>query len=196
MSKIRFTLNTDAANLVRVAIENGITHLDGAQMYNNEDTLAQNPCSGETVKESLKASLARLGLDYIDLFLIHDPTPATKEGKLAEWWKGLEEVHEEGLAKNIGVSNFKIEDLKIVLETGKIVPAANQAAEPLVKFCQEKGIAIESYGGQTPLKSRGKPVTTGQVLTKWLLQKNVIVVTTTSKVERIKEFQDAEDVPT
>lgn len=165
MSKIRFTLNTgttipwlgfgtgtalygkDAANLVRLAIENGITHLDGAQMYNNEDTLGagikasgkprsdlfvttklKNLAPGESVKDSLKASLARLGLDYVDLFLIHDPTPATKEGKLAEWWEGMEEVHKEGLAKNIGVSNFKVEDLKIVLDTGKIIPAANQVA--------------------------------------------------------------------
>ncbi|KDR73488.1 hypothetical protein GALMADRAFT_72096 [Galerina marginata CBS 339.88] len=233
----------DAANFVRLAIDNNITHLDGAQMYNNEDTLGagikasgksrsdlfvttklNKLAPGETVKDSLKGSLAKLGLDYVDLFLIHDPTKATKEGKLAEWWKGMEEVQGEGLAKAIGVSNFKVEDLKIVLETGEIVPAVNQielhpyvwkAAKPIVEFCQEKGIAIESYGGQTPIvrakggpldptlsaiserlgKAHGKPVSTGQVLTKWLLQRDVIVVTTTSKVERIKEFLDTENVP-
>jgi len=136
----------DAANLVRMAIDNKITHLDGAQMYNNEDTLGTgikaagkprselfvttklaNLAPGQTVKESLKASLNKLGLDYVDLFLIHDPTPATKEGKLAQWWEGMEEVHREGLAKSIGVSNFRVEDLKIILDSGKIVPAVNQA---------------------------------------------------------------------
>jgi len=136
----------------------------------------------------------------------------------------MEEAQSAGLAKNIGVSNFRVEDLKVVLESGTVVPAANQielhpyvwkAAEPIYKLCQEKGITVESYGGQTPVarvlggpldptlaaiaerlqKTHGKPVTAGQVLTKWLLQKNVVVVTTTSKVERIKQFQDTVDVP-
>lgn len=143
----------DAANLVRMAIDNKITHLDGAQMYNNEDTLGAgikaagkprselfvttklaNLAAGQTVKESLKASLNKLGLDYVDLFLIHDPTPATKEGKLAQWWEGMEEVQREGLAKSIGVSNFRVEDLKIILDSGKIVPAVNQVGFPSVSL--------------------------------------------------------------
>ncbi|KAF9562197.1 Aldo/keto reductase [Agrocybe pediades] len=233
----------DATKLVRLALDNKITHLDGAQMYNNEDSLGlgikesgkprsdlfvttklKNLAPGETVKQSLQKSLSKLGLDYVDLFLIHDPTPATKEGKLPEWWAGMEEVYRDGLAKAIGVSNFKVEDLQVVLDTGKVVPAVNQielhpyvwkAAEPLVKFAQSKGIAIESYGGQTPIvrvpggpldatlasikdrleKTYGKPVTTGQILSKWLLQKDVIVVTTSSKVERIQEFLETENVP-
>ena len=136
----------DAANLVRMAIDNKITHLDGAQMYNNEDTLGAgikaagkprselfvttklgNLAPGQTVKESLKTSLNKLGLDYVDLFLIHDPTPANREGKLTQWWEGMEEVQREGLAKSIGVSNFRVEDLRIILDSGKIVPAVNQA---------------------------------------------------------------------
>ena len=136
----------DAANLVHLAIDNKITHLDGAQAYNNEDSLGAgikaagkprselfvttklgNLAPGQTVKESLQASLKKLGLDYVDLFLIHDPTPATKEGKLAQWWQGMEEVQREGLAKSIGVSNFRVEDLKVILDSGKVVPAVNQA---------------------------------------------------------------------
>jgi len=237
----------DAANFVKAAIDASITHLDGAQMYNNEDTLGAGiKASGkprselfittklngkallpdQTIKESLKDSLTKLGIDYVDLFLIHDPTPATKvsDAKLAQWWKEMEGVHAEGLAKSVGVSNFKVEDLKIVLENAKVIPAANQielhpyvwkAAEPIVNFCHEKGILIESFGGQTPIvraqggpldpvletirerleKTRGQSVTTGQVLSKWLLQKNIVVVTTTSKIERIKEFQDTENIP-
>lgn len=237
----------DAASPVCQAIQHGITHLDGAQMYKNEDSLGAGiiasgkPRSelfittkfhgrdlppGRSIKDTLKDSLAKLGTDYVDLFLIHDPTPATKEGnsRLADWWEQMEQLHSEGLARSIGVSNFNVENLKIVLESGTVVPAVNQiemhpyiwkAAKPIVDLCQERGIVIESYGGLTPIirvqsgpldpvlekirerleKSYGQPVSTGQVLTKWLLSKEFVVVTTTSKVERIKQFQGVEIIP-
>ena len=135
----------DAADLVRMAIENNFTHLDGAQMYNNEETLGAGIKAsgklrselfvvtkitdlqpGQTIKESLKVSLAKLGLDYVDLFLIHTPAQARKEKSLSQWWEGMEEVKQAGLAKSIGVSNFKVEDLKVILETAKVVPSVNQ----------------------------------------------------------------------
>jgi len=233
----------DAAEFVRVAIENNVTHLDGAQMYNNEDTLGAGikasgkPRSklfvvtklnilqpGQTVKESLKGSLTKLGLDYVDLFLIHTPAQVRREKNLSQWWEGMEEVKQAGLAKSIGVSNFNVEDLTVILETAKVVPSVNQiefhpyvykAAEPIHKFCQEHGIFIESYGGLTPIvrvkdgpldpvlasirerleKTRGQTVSTGQVLTKWILAKNAVAVTTTSKASRVQEFLDTEHVP-
>jgi len=236
--------NRDAAELVRIAIDNGITHLDGAQMYNNEDSLGQGikasnkPRSelfivtklkpgleGQTVKQTLEESLQKLGLDHVDLFLIHSPTPENQEeGRLKELWKQMEGVHKDGLAKSIGVSNFRVEDLKEILDGAEIVPAVNQielhpyvwkTAEPIVNFGKEHGIVTASYGGQTPIvrapggpidevlsgirerleKTRGQPVTSGQVLSKWLLHKGAIVVTTTSKVSRIQEFIDTERVP-
>lgn len=135
----------DAADFVRIAIENNFTHLDGAQMYNNEDTMGAGikasgkPRSelfvvtklnqlqpGQTVKESLKGSLAKLGLDYVDLFLIHTPAQARSEKNMSQFWAGMEEVKQAGLAKSIGVSNFKVDDLKVILETAKIVPSVNQ----------------------------------------------------------------------
>ncbi|KAG5647291.1 hypothetical protein DXG03_000828 [Asterophora parasitica] len=138
----------NAAESVRVAINNGITHLDGAQAYNNEDTLGAGikasgksrsdlyivtklkaqVAPGVTVKQLLEESLSKLGLDYVDLFLIHDPSQASKEGRLKELWKELEGVHKDGLAKSIGVSNFRVEDLKIVLDGATIVPAVNQVS--------------------------------------------------------------------
>ncbi|KAF9475050.1 Aldo/keto reductase [Pholiota conissans] len=231
----------DATQLVRLALDTGITHFDGAQMYNNEDTLGAGIkasgkprgelfvttklnvlAPGESVKDSLKASLVKLGLEYVDLFLIHDPTKA--KGDLAKWWVGMEEVYREGLAKAIGVSNFKVEDLNVVLESGTVVPAANQiefhpyvwkAAEPLINLCKEQGIAIESYGGLSPIvrapggpldpviaairerleETSGAPVSTGQVLTKWIFQKGAVAVTTSSKAERIQEFLAVENLP-
>ena len=135
----------DATDFVRIAIENNVTHLDGAQMYNNEDTLgagikaSEKPRSelfvvtklnilqpGQTIKESLEGSLAKLGLDYVDLFLIHTPVQARRENRLSQFWEGMEEVKEAGLAKSIGVSNFNVEDLKVILETAKVVPSVNQ----------------------------------------------------------------------
>lgn len=233
----------DAANLVKQAIATGVTHLDGAQVYENEDSLGEgikasgkprselfvttklfklNP--GETVKESLEKSLKRLQLDYVDLFLIHTPLPAAEEGKILDIWKGFEEVQAAGLAKSIGVSNFRVEDLQTVLKGGTVVPAVNQielhpyvwkAAKPIHNFGTAHGIRTVSYGGLTPIvraaggpldtvlksisarlaKTRGAPVTPGQVLTKWLLQKDAVVVTTSSKQSRIQEFLDSENIP-
>ncbi|KAG6860950.1 hypothetical protein C0995_005614 [Termitomyces sp. Mi166 len=233
----------NAAEPIRVAIENGITHLDGAQAYNNEDSIGAGvkasgkPRSelfivtklkalgpGQTVKQALEESLTKLAVDYVDLFLIHSPHPANQQGKLKDLWKAMEGVKKEGLVKSIGVSNFRVEDLKDILEIAEVVPAVNQielhpyvwkAAEPIVKFSKEKGIVIASYGGQTPVArvpggpvdevlvrireriqtTYGQSVTHGQILSKWLIQKDIIVVTTTSKVSRMKEFLATEAVP-
>lgn len=135
----------DAANLVKQAIDNGIIHLDGAQMYRNEETLGAGikasgkPRSelfittklhvlapGVTVKESLQESLTKLGLDYVDLFLIHDPTKVSGEGGLVGQWKGMEEAYHAGLAKAVGISNFKVEHIETILKDATVIPAANQ----------------------------------------------------------------------
>ena len=135
----------DAADVVRQAIENNVTFLDGAQMYNNEETLGAGikasgkPRSelfittkfdtllpGQTVKERLSISLAKLGLDYVDLYLIHCPAQPKRENSLTQWWEGMEEVKRAGLARSIGVSNFKVEDLEVILKTAKVIPAVNQ----------------------------------------------------------------------
>jgi diketogulonate reductase-like aldo/keto reductase len=141
----------DATESVRVAIENNITHLDCAQWYNNEEGLgagikaSKKPRSeifvvtkinilqpNQTIKESLKISLAKLDLDYVDLFLIHTPAQGRKENSLSQWWEGMEEVKHAGLAKSIGVSNFKVEDLEVILKTAKVIPSVNQVG--LVMF--------------------------------------------------------------
>jgi diketogulonate reductase-like aldo/keto reductase len=139
--------NRDATDLVCQAIQTGVTHLDGAQWYENEYTLGQgikvsgkprsalfvttklkglNP--GQTVKDTLLESLKKLGLDYVDLFLIHDPTPYQKEGKLKEVWAQVEKVKDEGFAKSIGVSNFKVTDLEEILPGAKVIPSINQVS--------------------------------------------------------------------
>lgn len=132
----------DASDAVRMAIENGIVHLDGAQVYGNEDSLGAGiklsgrPRAelyivtklaevdpGQTVKTSLQKSLSKLGVDYVDLFLIHGPTPRNEIKRL---WKEMEEVRQLGLSKSIGVSNFEAGDLEVLLDGAEIIPAVNQ----------------------------------------------------------------------
>ncbi|KAF8511110.1 Aldo/keto reductase [Hysterangium stoloniferum] len=174
----------DAATL---AIRTGFTHVDGAQIYKNEDSLGKAIAKfpreslwvttklatlrpGETVRESLKESLRRLGVEYVDLWLIH--TPTQHKGNLKAVWRGFEEVHREGLAKNIGVSNFTIKDLEEIIDGASVVPQINQAstiqrdtgiefhpyllkaAQPLLDFHKKHGIIAESYGGLAPITKR------------------------------------------
>lgn len=133
----------DAKNAVVQAIQAGVTHLDGAQMYKNEETLGAGIIEagvpreklfittklnelpeGKTVRETLVESLKKLGVDCVDLFLIHSPHHHPRQ--LLEVWKALEDAKRDGLAKSIGVSNTTVKDLQQILDTGGIVPAVNQ----------------------------------------------------------------------
>jgi diketogulonate reductase-like aldo/keto reductase len=137
----------DAAALVSQAINTGIIHLDGAQAYANEETLGAGiKASGkprselyivtklkentpiQDIKPSIIASLKKLDTDYVDLFLVHSPHGHDVRGALPALWKEMENIKNEGLAKSIGVSNYKVEDLRITLESAKIVPAVNQVS--------------------------------------------------------------------
>ncbi|KAJ3800047.1 oxidoreductase [Lentinula aff. detonsa] len=177
--------------------------------------------SAPTIKATLETSLKKLGLDYVDLFLIHSPFVAMKDGKLKEWWKEMEEIKREGLAKSIGVSNFTVEHLQIILEDATVVPAVNQielhpyiwdTAAKIYDFCQEKGIVVE-YGALSSLfrvpggpvdpvvasavqrlsKESGTSVSPGQVLMKWLIQKRVVIVTTCVRFTVYNLFQSESD---
>jgi len=135
----------NVTQLVSQVIEAGVTHFDGAQGYQNEHSLGEGiwvsgtPRSSlflttklhllsgdQTVKDALTESLKKLGFTYVDLFLIHDPTPHQREGRLKEIWTQMEQVKDEGLAKSIGVSNFKVSDLEEILPGAKIIPSVNQ----------------------------------------------------------------------
>jgi diketogulonate reductase-like aldo/keto reductase len=142
----------DAEKMVAAAIKAGITHLDGAQVYSNEDSLGAGilasgkPRSelfittklaklpeGTSVRDSVIESLRKLKTDYLDLLLIH--TPKNFPGKLKETWKELEALKAEGLTKSIGVSNFSISNLKDVIEGNKILPSVNQVRTARISNC-------------------------------------------------------------
>jgi diketogulonate reductase-like aldo/keto reductase len=231
----------DATTAVRVAIQNGFSHLDGAQAYRNEESLGAGIvesgkprselyittklgtlAAGETPKSALQKSLEKLGVEYVDLYLVHQASEHV--GKLKEVWKGMEEVKAAGLTKSIGVSNFTADHLKDILEVATVIPAVNQveahpyvwkALGPNLALHEKYRIVTSSYGGLSPIvrgkggpldpvverirarleKTWGSHVSDGQVLHKWLQQKGVLVVTTSSKAGRIREYLDTENIP-
>ena len=134
--------NKDATNAISLAIQVGFTHLDTAQAYNNEESVGEGIIKsghdrsklyvttklwklpeGASVEESLKESLRKLKLDYVDLFLIHNPID---HPDLKGLWKQFEGLKEKGLTKSIGVSNFQPKHLNEILEGATIPPAVNQ----------------------------------------------------------------------
>ena len=171
--------NHKAAECVKMAIEEGYRHIDTAQAYGNEEGVGKGiKESGlkrediyittkvmaeiknyKKAKKSIDDSLKRLGVDYVDLILIHCPQPwALFRGRRRffkeniEVWHALEEAYKEGKAKAIGVSNFLIDDLENIMNNCEIKPMANQilchagnTPSDVIKFCQENDIVVEAY---------------------------------------------------
>lgn len=171
--------NKDAANCVKMAIDAGYRHIDTAQAYGNEEGvgIGIKECgvpreelyittkvmaeikNYKKAKKSIDDSLKRLGLDYVDLILIHCPQPWILYGSKRRYfkenievWKALEEAYKEGKVKAIGVSNFRIDDLQNIINNCEIKPMVNQilchigsTPTDIIKFCQENDIVVEAY---------------------------------------------------
>ncbi|GHJ85377.1 hypothetical protein NliqN6_1779 [Naganishia liquefaciens] len=217
----------EAKDSVKMAYsEAHMHHIDCAEMYANEESVGQaikelgvkrddvfltTKCGSADPRKSLEKSLKLLGVDQVDLYLIHSPE-LVKETGLGKSWQIMEELQKEGKTKSIGVSNYRVSDLEEVLKVAKVVPSVNQIevhpyvyskAQSLLDFCHSKGIHIESYGPlSTLIRAPGGPVdpvvkdiaqelvaTEGQVLLKWAHQitHGGIVLTTSSKKERLEE---------
>jgi len=226
----------DAPAIVGEALRVGYRHIDTAQGYDNEAGVGEAVKRAEVPREeifvtsklrtrdqgydnakrSFEASLKRLGLDYMDLFLIHWPVPA--QDKYAETWKAFVDLQKEGRLRSIGVSNFLPEHLdRIIGETG-VAPAVNQIElhpyyqqRDVRDYHAQKGIAIESYsplgsgaviGDETITQvSRKHGRSVGQTIIRWHLQQGLIVLPKTATHARVREnfevfdFElDAEDM--
>ena len=212
---------TEAA--VTRALEVGYRHIDTAAAYRNEAGVARaiaavgldrsevfittklfNDDHGrEQAQRAFAASLERLETDYVDLYLIHWPVP--NEDRYVETWQALEEVHREGRARSIGVSNFNLEHLERLGSETETVPAVNQvelhpylAQRELRAYQRDHGIATEAW---SPIGQGGDVLddpaigaiaeshdrSPAQVIIRWHLQSGNIVIPKSVTPDRIAE---------
>jgi 2,5-diketo-D-gluconate reductase A len=210
--------------IVLDALEIGYRHIDTAMIYRNEAAVGRaiaqsgiprdelfittklwNADQGEeTTPVALQTSLDLLGLDFVDLYLIHWPAPL--RDKSVASWLALEQLHAAGQAKAIGVSNFEPENLEQVLEAGSVVPAINQVElhpafqqRELRAFQEPLGIITEAWGplgqgkyelselpGLTEIaEAHGKTIQ--QIVLRWHLQEGLVVFPKTARKERLVE---------
>ena len=219
----------ETAETVRAAFDAGYRHIDTAQMYQNEEGVGQaiaasglsrdelfittklnNDSHGyDSAQRAIDESLKKLGVEYVDLFLIHWPRP--QENRYVETWKAFEKIASNGKARSIGVSNFTVAHLeRLAAETGT-VPAVDQielhprlVQRQLRNYLVENGIATEAWspiaqGGDllhddtlTALADKyGK--TPAQVVLRWHIQLGNIVFPKSMKPERMRENIDVFD---
>jgi len=206
-------------NAVTWALDTGYRLIDTAKIYHNEASVGAAIRNSSVprseiflttklwgtdqfnIKKAFDASIAKLGLDYIDLYLVHWPVP----GFIKSTWRSMEELLKtDDRCKAIGVSNYSIYQLQQVLKVASVKPVINQVKfspydnkADLLKFCKENQIVLESY---SPL-TRGKQLTqtllveiarkynktAAQVLLRWGIQKGTIVIPKSQTQQRIAE---------
>ncbi|KAG8990276.1 hypothetical protein FRB90_001833 [Tulasnella sp. 427] len=170
---------------------------------------------GLGIRGELLKSLERLQTSYVDLYLIHSPRGL--EDTISKSWRQFEALAEEGLAKSIGVSNFTKPDLEELMRDKKVTPVVNQIQfnpytlaqqQPVLDYCKKHGIVVEAYSPLAPItRYPGGPVdkpvrkaaerlkaTSVQVLLAWVRSKGAVVVTTSSKADRLQEYLAAGDL--
>jgi 2,5-diketo-D-gluconate reductase A len=207
---------------VELALEAGYRHIDTASAYRNEKAVgAALAASGlpreeyfvttklwnsqqghDSTLAAFEASLERLGLDHVDLYLIHWPAPTL--GRFVDTWRAFEQIHREEAARTIGVSNFRIDDLRLLEQETEVLPTVNQVElhprlqQPdLRAWHAEHGIVTEAWSplAQGELldnetivavaEEHGK--TAAQVILRWHLQLGNVVIPKSVTPERIHE---------
>jgi len=220
----------EAERIVSDALEVGYRHIDTAMIYKNEEGVGRaiaksgiprdelfittklwNSDQGtDSARAALDTSLSKLGLDYVDLYLIHWPAP--KYGRHVESWQTLVELRETGKARSIGVSNFMQTHLDDLAQASDVVPVVNQVElhpafqqRELRAFQEPRGILTEAWGplGQGKYELAELPglaeiaerhgKTVQQVAIRWHLQEGIIVFPKTTKRSRMIENADVFD---
>jgi len=209
-----------ARQAVLEALRVGYRHVDTARIYGNEVDVGAAVRSSGVAREQVfvttklwnddqgydrtlrafDASLQRLGLDYVDLYLLHWPVA----GKRLDSWRALERLYEEKRARSIGVSNFLVPHLKELLHAAKHRPAVNQIElTPFLQrrdttaFCRQHGIVVEAYSPLTHGRRMDHPVladvarrvgrSVAQVLLRWSVQHGNVVLPKSTRASRIAE---------
>ena len=227
-----------AVSSVEHAIKAGYRHIDTAQVYGNEEGVGKGIRIGiidegltredifvttkiwndkhsyALCKSSFDESLRKLGLDYVDMLLIHWPNPAAFRDRWeeanAETWRAMEELYESGKVRSIGISNFRQHHIEALLKTAKIKPMVNQirlcpgaTQDELVAYCKEQGMILEAYSplgtGQifdVPEMKKlaekyGKSI--AQICVRFSLQMGFLPLPKSVHADRIKENLDVFD---
>ncbi len=211
---------------VKSAIKTGYRAIDTAAIYKNERGVGQAIKESGVAREELfittkvwnsdqgyestlaayEESLEKLGLDYVDLYLIHWPVA----GKYKETWKALEKLYKDGRVRAIGVSNFHQHHLDDLLMDAEVVPMVNQielhpllSQEPLRNYCASEGIRVTAWSplGRGSLLNNAELTkiaekynkSVAQVILRWDVQNDIIVIPRSTKEERIIENADIFD---
>jgi methylglyoxal/glyoxal reductase len=208
------------------ALEHGYRHIDTAALYKNEEIVGSAVRKSDvprehvfvttkvwnsdlregTVAQAMDASLRRLQMDYVDLYLIHWPV----KGKYMQAWGVMEQLYKQGKVRAIGISNFMIPQLEELLPHCTVKPAVNQVEwhprmrpKGLLERCHKEGIVFESWSpilqgkvAQIPeivaiAAARGK--TAAQVAIRWALQHEVVVIPKSQQPQRVRENANVYD---
>lgn len=214
-------------NAVQTALENGYRHIDTAMIYRNETSVGEgirraglprgdffvttklwnDDIRAHRGKDAFQESLDRLGLDYVDLYLIHWPADGWQQA-----WDDLQEIYASGRAKAIGVSNFQKHHIDELLANSNVLPAVDQIESSpqftnheLIGQLRSKGIVAEAWSplGGTGGNLLGSPVlaeigakygkSAAQVVIRWHIQRGVVVLPKSTHAERIKQNFDVFD---
>ena len=221
-----------AEEAVKTAVQMGYRHVDTAQAYGNEhgvgegirncgvareeifvtSKVAAEHKTYESASASIDKTLADMGLDYLDMMIIHSPQPWDKvnqcEDRYVEGnrsaWRALEDAYKAGKLRAIGVSNFLQEDIESLWETAEIKPMVNQvlchisnSPLELIDFCQKKGIVMEAYSpvahgealknGEIAKMAEKYGVTIPQLCIRYDLQLGMVTLPKTANPEHMKE---------
>ncbi|KAF2454480.1 aldo-keto reductase family 1 member C13 [Lineolata rhizophorae] len=222
-------LDRDLIDAIKTSLKLGYYHQDCAEVYCTEQEVGIAIKESSVPREklfvttkvyrelndiegSLKASLKKLQLDYVDLYLIHSPFKFKSDEELQQAWATMESLREAGLAKSIGVSNYLPQHLEKLMKTAKVTPACNQIEfhpylqhGPLLDVHKKLGIATAAYGPLTAVsKARPGPVddlyaklakkyavTESEIALRWCIDQDVVAITTSGKEQRMSDYMRA-----
>ena len=219
-------------DVVKYALKTGYRHVDTAYIYGNESDVGKalhdsgihrdevfittklwntRDVGYDSALRSCEDSLRRLGLAYVDLYLIHWPVRGIGNNTI-EIWKAMVHLLREGKARAIGVSNFSIDDLKQILNDSDVLPAVNQVEfhpflcqKDLLSFCDRNSIQLEAYSPLTRGRRLNHPTivniaknydnkTPAQILIRWSLQHNLVVIPKSIHEHRILQNSQVFDL--
>ena len=211
----------DIKRVLRVAIDTGYKLIDTAKIYGNEISIGEvirksgfdrqdlfittklwNDDQGyDSALSACMSSLERLGLDYVDLYLIHWPVTSRRN----ESWRALVDLQKMGKVRAIGVSNFTVEHLEELMKTSNVIPSVNQVEfhpfiyedqKTLLEFCKNNNILIEAYSPLSRLTRKTFPIiqniadkygkTVSQVVLRWCIQHDTVPLPRSQNPEHIR----------